>query len=39
MHEIRDKKLRFEAIIREGNLFFIREEYEAAAKNYERAAQ
>ena len=33
------KKLYAEAIIREGNLFFKRNEYERAAGNYERAAQ
>ena len=33
------KKLYAEAIIREGNLFFNRKEFDRAAKNYERAAQ
>jgi len=33
------KKLYAEALIREGNLFFNREEYENAAIQYERAAQ
>ncbi|MFW9881493.1 MAG: hypothetical protein ACFFG0_51165, partial [Candidatus Thorarchaeota archaeon] len=33
------KKLYAEAIIREANLFFKRDEYEKAAKSYERAAQ
>ncbi len=33
------KKLYAEAIIREGNLFFKRNEYERAARSYERAAQ
>ncbi|NVM36215.1 MAG: hypothetical protein HWN81_11515 [Candidatus Lokiarchaeota archaeon] len=33
------KKLYADAIIREGNQFFNRNEYERAARNYERAAQ
>jgi len=33
------KKLYAEAILREGNQFFNRNEYERAARNYERAAQ
>ncbi len=33
------KKLYADAIIREGNLFFNRKEFEQAANNYERAAQ
>lgn len=33
------KKLYAEAIIREGNVFFKKNEYERAARNYERAAQ
>ncbi|MFX1366825.1 MAG: hypothetical protein ACFE9Y_18030, partial [Promethearchaeota archaeon] len=33
------KKLYADAIIREGNQFFNKKEYELAAKNYERAAQ